>query len=425
MPFLKSYPFSGTILFLFGVIPFLNGCATLTAIAEGSAESMTPTVMASLDSFESAALSIQLSNRVLSEIPISEGDRWPSRLQGKISGRGMLKMGLSLTGSTQGVTIPTEIDPQTGFPRPTSALYIFLKEREKMLNTVVNREDSAWFRKQPKRIISRELPKSSLSADFNDPNLYRNVLMAYGVVTGNRREILEMEQEIENISKGFRSCNLFLHQTTEEIKDERIIKRYCPDPALKDEDISRNLRVKARADEKREEKERAEKAYGRLAANVYKASVAGADFTAAAITKIAFAATNGIRALPNIKNEFAGVRGAYNLAMIIPRAKNIFNSIGIYKKHLTFQWTTYRTMYQQINETYRIEEDDQTGQSLGRIRLFEQVMADIGQKIDLLVAGSPSVRLTDDDISSLDLLVAAFARNNGNETLLAAHFPER
>ena len=74
----------------------MSGCATLTSGGECAAESMHPTVMAAIDSFESAAMAIKLSNRVLLETPLSEQDQWPAKMYGAPSGAAMFKMGLSI-----------------------------------------------------------------------------------------------------------------------------------------------------------------------------------------------------------------------------------------------------------------------------------------------------------------------------------------
>jgi len=84
--------------------------------------------------------------------------------------------------------------------------------------------------------------------------------------------------------------------------------------------------------EKTEELETMRKNYGKLAGRVYNASVAGADFTTAAIIKIGCAIVNGARALPNINNEFKGARGVYNLTMVVSRVKMIISAFGFYQK---------------------------------------------------------------------------------------------
>lgn len=476
MTLIQRIKFYSLIILSIVTVAQLNGCATITSLAEGAAESMRPTVMSSLDSFESAAMAIRLSNRVLKDIPIKEEDEWPFKLQGTTSGAGMAKMGLSLAGTALGgVTLPTEMDPETGFPRPTSAFYIFLKEREKMLDQLQSKDDMAFFKKQPKSVIHREkrndkdkvtdavakdeggnkevkkkAVKNKIAKNKRDkkivvaanettknetiateparnevdknesPIVYRNTLMAYGVVTANKQEIMEIQQEVENTEKGFKTCNLFLHKSTEEIKDEKIIKKSCPDPGMKDEDLEKKLATKL---EKQDEKANAEKQYGKLAGKVYKASVAGADFTAAAVTKIGFAIVNGVRALPNIKEEFSGLKGAYNISMILPRAKNIFKSLGIYKDNLNFQWTVYKTMYQQIKGTYEIKDDEPTKQALQRIKAVELAMAELEPKLNLALAGAP-VQFTDTEAGHLNMLAAMFPTGHELEKTFVAALKE-
>lgn len=395
----------------------LNGCATMTSGGECAAETMHPTIMSTIDSFESAGMSIQLSNRVLLEAPLSEQDEWPSKLYGAPSGAALLKMGLSMFGSTQGVTIPTEIDPETGFPRPTSALYLFLKDRSLMLDKAVDNNYLKFFTAMPKTVISCPLGIRKKEATIDD-NVYRNPLMAYGVVTGNKQQLVEFQQEIEMTSKGFKQCNAFIHKTTEEVIDEKIKKAACPDPAIKDEAIKASLTTKV--SEKKEELAEMEKAHGKLANKVYKTSVAGADFSAAAMVKLGCAIINGIRAVPNAKKELAGLKGAYNIAMILPRIKNAIKSFGIYKDNLGLQFTVYKTMYQQVKGTYEIIDDEPTKQAIFRIENTMMALAEIEPKLVLAATGK-EVDFSDYELMKLNVLAALFPSNSapGQELYLA------
>lgn len=218
----------------------LIGCATTTSTLECGVESMNPTVMGAIDSFESAALAIKLSNQVLLEMPINEQDSWPELLYGAPSGVGLFKMGLSLFAASQGVTIPLEIDPQTGLPRPTSALYIFLKEREQMLAKEVSREDLTFFRSQPPRVIAREIPprRRKPNLELIDEHVYRNPLMAFGVVTANRDEMIRVQQDIDLLAKGFKQCDAWVHASREgDVKPAA-----CQDPALKQDDLQARMK---------------------------------------------------------------------------------------------------------------------------------------------------------------------------------------
>lgn len=397
----------------------LNACTTGMAALECGAEAMNPTVMSAIDSFESAAVSIKLSNKVLQDMPISEQDAWPVKLQGTPSASSGFKMGASLIGSAVGVTIPLEIDKETGFPRPTSALYLFLKEREGMLDKEANKSDVAFFKNKSKSVISTPLGKRK-QPDTIDDNVYRNTLMAYGVVTANKEAIQEVQNDIDATANGFKQCNAFIHSTKEQISDEKIKKAKCPDPALKDEVAKKKLATKV--SEKQEDKAQMEKAHGRLANKVYKAAVSGADFSAAAVVKIGCAVINGARALPNINNEFKSVKGAYNIAMILPRIKNIISALGIYKDNLSIQWTVYKTMYQQIKGTYEIKDDEPTKQALNRIQVAEAAIAELEPKLALALAGQ-DVGFTDNELMKLNVVAKMFPDNQliSNNILTAQH----
>lgn len=382
----------------------LSGCATGMAGLECGVESMNPTVMAALDSFESAAISIKLSNRVLLQSPLSEQDTWPSDLQGAPSGGAALMMGLSLLGASQGVTVPLEIDPQTGFPRPTSALYLFLKEREGLLNKHVSKEDIRYFRDRRQEDYYRELGYRKQPETVHE-YVYRNPLMAYGVVANNRNEMMQLEAEIVLTARGYTQCDAFLRKASATV-DDSVKKAACKDPTLKDDTITAALK------EKTEDMATMEKTYGRLANKVYAASVAGADFSMAALTKIACAVVNGVRALPNIEREFKGARGVYNAAMLFPRIKMVMNSLGIYKDNLGLQYTVYNTMYNQIKGKYQIKEDDpaqerKIKEALRRIELAETALKELEPKLQLALAGQ-QVEFSNQEAQRLDRIAALF-----------------
>ncbi|MGB4599878.1 MAG: hypothetical protein WBI04_07865 [Trichlorobacter sp.] len=493
---------SGLLLGGLLLAALLSGCATATSSLECGLESMNPTVMATVDSFESAALAIKLSNRVLLEMPINEQDSWPDKLYGAPSGAGMLMMGLSLLGSSQGITVPFEIDPSTGLPRPTSALYLFLKEREKLLTKEVSRDDLSFFRSQPPQVIARQIPLHRRQANVQliDEHVYRNPLMAFGVVTANQDEMVRVQQDVELLAKGFKQCDAWVHASREgDVKSAA-----CQDPALKQGALEarikktaytpahplpepqppdeqpveeplikppRDLRdavggngsVKAarsnpgrgqsktrplknsrskrnqparlteaapdapptqtvpsqgiiyvseqdrQVGEKTEELETMRKNYGKLAGRVYNASVAGADFTTAAIIKIGCAIVNGARALPNINNEFKGARGVYNLTMVVSRVKMIISAFGFYQKNLGLQFTAYTTMSQQIKGTYPDLKDDdpvreqKTAQTLQRIAQANALLRQLEPKL-LLLAQDQDVRFSDEELAQLATL---------------------
>lgn len=393
----------------------LSGCATGMSGLECGVESMNPTVMAALDSFESAAISIKLSNRVLLYSPLSEQDTWPNDLQGAPSGGAALMMGLSLLGASQGVTVPLEIDPQTGFPRPTSALYIFLKEREALLDRHVSHEDILYFKNRPQEVYYRELGYRK-KPDTVHEYVYRNPLMAYGVVTNNKNEMLELEAEIALTARGYTQCDAFLRKARAEV-DVEVKKAFCKDPALKDD------LIKAALKEKTEDIAIMEKNYGRLANKVYSASVAGADFSMAALTKITCAVVNGSRAFPNIENEFKNARGVYNAAMLFPRIKMVLDSLSIYRDNLGLQYTVYSTMYSQIKGKYQIREDDpsreqKVNEALHRIELAEALLAELKPKLQLAFAGQ-RVEFSNQEVQRLERIAALFPARAGLSAQLA------
>lgn len=507
----------------------LNGCATGTAGLECGMESMNPTIMAALDSFESAAISIKLSNRILLETPISEGDKWPAELFGAPSGAALFKMGLSLFGSAKGVTIPTELDRETGFPKPTSSLYIFLKDREKMLNKEIAKDDIRFFAAQPPGVIARQVPahRRKPAVQMIDDNIYRNPLMAYGVVTANQAEVVKLQQEIDLIAQGFKLCDAWVHKSSAgDIKPAA-----CKDPALKQDALEARLKkasyttspetpdngngkpqssmpsgtytlaeyygnnAASQADgsanpapviekkatpvpkkvlskkernnlkknrnkkkkttdeeviaqapleaapaaaaktgnpagpgiyanervivvnerdrltsEKTAELETMKKNYGKLAERVNSASVAGADFTMAALTKIACAIVNGIKAAPNAQKEIKTWRGSYNAVVLVPRINAIIRSFGYYKDNLGLQFVAYRTMYQQVQGTYPELKDDEskkTQEAMLRIEIASAALKQLEPKLEMLAAGR-DVSFEESEIMQLNYIATLF-----------------
>lgn len=383
----------------------LSGCVTGMAALECGLESLNPTVMGSLDSFESAAISIKLSNRVLLKTPLSEQDNWPDDLFGVPSGGTLFKMGLSAFASSQGITLATEIDPETGWPRPTSALYIFLKEREALLDKQVNPRDVKFFNSQPRDVFYKPLGKHK-KPDTINPFSYRNPLMAYGVVTNNKNEMLQLEEEINLVAQGYTTCDAFL-RTADKDAPEEVKQAACKDPALTGDMLTVALQ------EKTEDMALMQQNYGKLANKVYSASLAGADFSMAALVKVGCAVVNGVRAFPNIGEEFKNIRGVYNAAMLFPRIKMVFSALGIYKSNLSLQYTVYKTMYQQIKGKYQLTdeqlEQEQTKEVLQRLEQAETILAQLEPKIQLALKGAP-VQFTDTETIELQQVAALFEK---------------
>lgn len=387
-------------LFFAGLLALvqLNGCATVTAGGECAAELYNPTIGAALDSFESAAIAIKLSNRVLLKAPLSEQDTWPSVLYGAPSGMAALKGGLSILGTLAGVSAPLEIDPDTSFPRPTSALYIFLKDRSKMLDEKISKNDVDFF-KSNQNDYFRPLGDRKKPETY-DENVYRNPLMAFGVVTGNKEEMLKVEQDIQLTADGFGTCDAWSRNS----KEGDVKETYCKDPALKDDALKASI-VKG----KMEDFENKKKAYTPLANKVYKAAVAGADFSIAASTKIICAIGVGIRAIPNMNKEFKGWKGVVNIAMLPSRIKNVVSAFGLYRDNLGLQLTAYKTMYNQIKDRgYEIKDDDpkeeeKTKAALLRIEQSEALICAMNDKIERLAKGE-NVEFSSHDLEQVAVL---------------------
>lgn len=371
-----TYPRIRHIWYLCGAVAGLlnvTGCATVTAIAESALAP--PSICDSLDSFESAALAIKTSNRILLLAPISEQEEWPERMFAMPTADNSIKMALSGLGMKYGITVPTEIDPETGFPRPTSPLYIMIKDRNKMLNKELRKSYVEYFKKHP-AVIQCDIEERK--PDCANEYAYRNALMAYGTVSGNNEELIRLEQEMEQMAKGFRQCDAWVRRSQE----GEVAKAFCKDPVLKDEAF-KDMEIRKTKEQLEEDR----KIYGKLSKRVYQATVAGADFSAAALTKIAATIIKFPEALRHAPEEIKGWKGAMNISMLLPRIKNVFSALGIYKDNLYLQFTAYKTMYTQIQGNYQVEETIETREALRRIEQLDTLLAATGQRLDRLAAG--------------------------------------
>ena len=97
--------------------------------------------------------------------------------------------------------------------------------------------------------------------------------------------------------------------------------------------------------------------------------------------------------------------------------------MGVYKDNLGFQWTVYKTMYQQIKGTYEIKDDEPTVEALRRIKAVEVAMAELEPKLKLAFAGAP-VEFSDTEITSINALAAMFPTDQALEQTLLAAFKE-
>ena len=380
-----------------------TGCATVTAIAESALAP--PSICDSLDSFESAALAIKTSNRILLQAPISEQEEWPERLFSMPTADNSMKMALSGLGMKYGIAVPTEIDEKTGFPRPTSPLYIMIKDRNQMLNKELRKSYVGYFKEHPASIQCEIEEKKP---DCNNEFAYKNALMAYGTVSGNSAELMRLEQDMEQMAKGFRQCDAWVRRS----KEGDVAKAFCKDPLLKDEAFKE---IEIRKTKEQLEEDR--KVYGKLSKRVYQVTVAGADFSAAALTKMAATIIKFPEAIRNAPEEIKGWKGAVNISMLLPRIKNIFSALGIYKDNLYLQFTAYKTMYTQIQGNYQVEDTVQTKEALRRIEDFSSLLASADHRFDHLIAGYEVV-FSSDEIAAWEQLAARWPEDILGDTPL-------
>lgn len=382
----------------------LSGCATGMSLIEGAT---TPaSISSTLDSFESAALAIKMSNRILLESPISEQEEWPAKLYKAPSLENAFKMAISGFGASKGVTIPTEFDPQTGFPRPTSPMYLLIKDRNAMLDKEINKTYLAAFKKAPQS-LSCAIVKPA--RDCVDKHAYRNPLSAYGVITNNSKAVAELENQLLMASNGYKECDAWVRKS----KSGDVEPVACKDKSIKSDDFEKNLEVK----QSKEEIEIAKKNYGKLSKKVYMASLGGADFTAAAISKLVVSIVKFPLAVQNAPQEIKGWKGAINIAMLLPRIKNLAFSIGTYKDHLGNQLAAYKTMYNNLQEKYDIKDDEKTKQVRLRIERFETAYREIEPKLAQLAKGE-DIELTPSEEMKWELLASSYPSSTSFETEL-------
>lgn len=364
------------------------GCATGTALVESYLTP--PSISDTLDSFESASLAIKVSNKILMLSPMCERDEWPVKLWEAPSADNTIKMGISALGASQGVSVPTEIDPATGFPRPTSSLYLLIKDRMAILEKHVNKAHVNHFEKKSTKNETAYFPWGK-----EKTCVYKNVLWAYGTVSGNSKEIKELEAELQENYKGFKKTDAWIRHSSQG-KVESAFKKESDSAKA---DLEEKIKIR---EEKRDE---AKKKYAALSRNVYKASLAGADFTAAALAKIVIAMIKASDAIKNAKNEFKGWKGKINEALLLTRVKNAIASLGTYKDNLELQVTVYKTMAANLKDASG--QDDNSKNAWNRIECVETAMKEIDPKLKLLARGG-NVDFSSSEIRKWELLARAF-----------------
>lgn len=386
------------VVLLMGGFLFLSGCATGTALME--AYVTPPSVSDTLDSFETAALAIRASNRIL-RAPICENSEWPIKLWQAPKGENTAKMAIAMFGASKGITVPTEFDPETGFPRPTSALYLLIKDRMAILDETGDNRHSNYFTGNPDRDYFN--PSGNTEAVAGNPFIYRSTLCAYGTVMNNSQAVKQAEMRISNYYNGYEECDAWIKHSEE----GQVVDAACK-ASINSGEVRQYL--EERAEQNKEDLERDKKQYAKLAERVHKASLGGADFTAAAVTKIVCAVIKAPRALQNMHNELQGWRGAVNIAMLGPRIKNAFKAVGIYRENLGLQATTYNTMISGLKGKYDLKEDRETKAAWMRIKAVEEALKDINPKLALWEKGE-EVDFTRPEISKWELLASSFPEN--------------
>lgn len=362
---------------IFMAVTLFSGCATGTALVEGviSPSSIKDT----LDSVESAALAIRVSNQILLHKRLTEKCQWPEKLQQAPSNNTMLKMGVSGFAMSQGQDIPFEIDNVTGFPRPTSPLYLMLKERQSMINAV-------------------RVPKGSV--------VYKNALYAFGAVRGNQAEVAGLEKEMLMNEKGSIKCTNLVFSKNK-ISARELKEHYCNVNALKDPKLDYQKKEKAAVD--KTELEQAKKKFQPLAKNLYRISLAGADFIAAAIAKLTVALYKAPSAIQNASDEVKKWK-VLDVAMTVSRVKNMGQVISYFPKALKDQLMIHKTIISVMKDEYPDmsgEEKEMTAQIIERISNVEIAFDQTQDKFGALTNGR-DVQITAQEVEKWEKLAAAF-----------------
>jgi hypothetical protein len=386
----------------------MSGCATGMAAIQGIT---TPaSICDTLDSFETAALSIKISNRILLESPISEQEEWPAKIYQAPSVENGAKMLLSGFGASKGVTIPTEFDPETGFPRPTSPLYLLIKDRNHMLDKEINKSYVSNFKKDQK---TNSCSITRPGKDCRDKHAYRNPLSAYGVISNNSKDVGELEKKLRLAATGYKECDTYVRK----YKSGDVEPAACKDKGINSDEFDNNLDIK----QTKEDIEKSKEVYGRLSKRVYLATLGGADFTAAAMTQLVTAIVKFPMAVKNAPQEIKGWKGAINISLLLPRLKNLAFSIGTYKDHLGNQIHAYKKMYNNLQEKFDIKDDAKTTQAKLRIERFEIAYQAIEGKITRMAKGE-NLELTPAEQAKWEVLASQYPAEvlKENELLLAS-----
>jgi hypothetical protein len=362
-----SYLFFIAVIFL-----SLTGCATGTSVITQLVTP--PSVCDTVDSLESAIIAIRLSNTALLHTPMTENCRWPVDLSKAPSQETLLKMGVSGVVMSQGENVSFERDPKTGLPRPTSPLYMMLKDKE----TILKR------------------------AKLRGQNIHRNALMAFGAVSLNKKEVEELELELIANEKGFKKCQGLISADSKTFK-KGIKEKYCPNKAMLvvKFDTHRDALAQDRGD--------AKKKFAPLAKNVSRVILANLDYLGAALTQMTGTIVKMPSAINNAKNEFKRLR-PHDVDMMVSRLENIKQIAPYFPQHMSDQISIYKTLYGVLKDEYSDEFDDEkktAQQVLGRVLAVETAYNGMRGKIDALARGE-DINFSADEEKTWDRLAALF-----------------
>lgn len=328
-----------------------------------------------VDSLETALIAIRLSNRTLLHTPLSENCRWPLDLADMPSQDTLLKMGVSGALMSQGKSVAFERDPRTGLPRPTSPLYLMLKEKEVLLKRA----------KRPKQ----KCPK--------------NALLAFGVVSMNNNEIAELERALVANEKGQKKCQGLIGASNKTFQ-KGIKEKYCDNKALK------VVKLDDQRETRKSEKADAKKEFAPLAKNVLRVTLANLDYMGAAMAQMTGAILKMPTAINNAKTEFKQLHPR-EVAMMVSRLENIKQIAPFFPQYMSDQITIYKKIYSVLKEDYDdlLDEDEKKAAQLilDRIVTIEIAYASVRDKIAAL-SRSENVSFSNEEQATWNRLSALY-----------------
>lgn len=348
----------------------------LTTVTSVIGQAITPaSVRDTVDSLETALIAIRLSNTTLLHTPLSENCRWPLDLADMPSKNTLLKMGVSGALMSQGKSVAFERDPRTGLPRPTSPLYLMLKEKEKVL-------------KRAKR-----------------PNqkCCRNTLRAFGRVSMDNDDIAALERELVALEKGQQKCQGLIGAGNKMFQ-KGIKEKYCENKALK------VVKLDDQRETKKQERVDAKKEFAPLARNVLRVTIANLDYMGAAMTQMTGTILKMSAAINNAKAEFKQLHPR-EVAMMVSRLENIKQIAPFFPQYMSDQITIYKKIYSVLRKDYDnlLDEDEKkTAQLiLDRLEATEIAYAGVRDKIAAL-ARNEKVSFSDEEQATWDRLSALY-----------------